>query len=116
MGGVLLDGTGDIAFSSPKESLIDMVRTRLKADLDGWRLYRIGADLERRIGDAVDAELEIAIRRQATTCLQKQLLPPGSFTVKTVATGSQVDLYVYVNEELIATANINRQTGGVRIV
>ncbi len=116
MGGTLLDGNGDIAMASPKESLVDMVRTRLKADLDGWQLYRIGADLERRVGDAVNAELELAIRRQVSTSLQKQLLPPGSFNIKTVATGQQVDLYVYVNEELLATANINRQTGAVRIV
>ena len=53
IGGIFLDGAGDIAVTDPttNESLIDMVVTRLKAKLDGWQLYRIGADLERRLGD-----------------------------------------------------------------
>jgi hypothetical protein len=116
LGGTLLDGNGDLAMASPRESLIDMVRTRLKADLDGWQLYRIGADLATNIGFAIEDEMEITIRRQIYNSLQKQLLPPGSFTVKTVPFGSQIDVYVYVNNELISTVLVNKQSGTARVV
>jgi hypothetical protein len=116
-GGVLLDGTGDIAMASPRESLLDMVRTRLKADLDGWKLYQIGADLDRRIGDAITPEMEVAIRRQIQTALQKQFLNIGEFKVTTVDVGGgQIDVYVHVMNELISTLEIHKDTGTVRIV
>ena len=48
-GGVLLDAIGDIAvYDTPMDSIQNMVRTRIKADLDGWQLYQIGADLRSR--------------------------------------------------------------------
>jgi hypothetical protein len=43
-GGVLLDATGDISFTTtPWECMVAMVNTRLKAAVNGWKLYPIGA-------------------------------------------------------------------------
>lgn len=112
----MLDGNGDIAMATPRESLIDMVRTRLQADLNGWKLYQIGADLDRRLGDAVTSEMEVSIRRQVQASLTKNFLAPGQFQVTTVAMGGQIDVFVYVQDELVATLQINREAGTVRIV
>lgn len=116
-GGVLLDGSGDIAMASPQESLYDMVRTRLKAALDGWKLYQIGADLERRLGDAITQELEISIRRQCQASLLKEFLLPGQFTITTVNVGGgHIDVYVHVLSELITTLRVDREAGTVKVV
>jgi hypothetical protein len=116
-GGVLLDGSGDIAMASPQESLYDMVRTRLKADLDGWKLYQIGADLERRLGDAVTPELEVTIRRQIQASLQKEFLVSGQFAVTTLDLGGgHMDVYVHVLNELVATVQVDRESGTVKVV
>jgi hypothetical protein len=116
LGGVLLDGNGDIAMATPQESVVDMVRTRLKADLNGWKLYQIGADLKQQLGDAVTAELEISIRRRVQSALTNQFLAPNQFTVTTRAVGGLIDIYVHVLDELVATVQVNRETGLSRIV
>lgn len=115
MGGVLLDGSGDIASSSPRESMFDMIRTRLKADLDGWKLYRIGADLASLIGETRDEEMEVTVRRQINNSLANQLMPPGSFTIKTVPLGNEIRAYVYVNQDLVTTVSINTQNASVNL-
>jgi len=67
-GGVLLDGNGDIALcDSALESVRDIVRSRLKADLNGWQLYPIGADLQSQIGEMAPDELESAVQRLVRT-------------------------------------------------
>ena len=73
-GGILLDGTGDIALTSDgtPESLLDIVRTRLKTTLNGWKLYRIGADLETFLGELIDPELELSIARQVQAVTVKK--------------------------------------------
>src|SRR5271170_2096560 len=83
-GDLILAG-GDIGTTDPTTlaSIQDMVRTRLKASLHGWQLYAIGADLQKRLGDTMTAELNTTLRRQVNRSLTNQFLPSGSFTVKT---------------------------------
>lgn len=112
-GGLLLDSTGDIALSSAdgSESLRDMVRTRLKAALTGWQLYDIGADLDRRVGDVIDEELELSLQRQVERSLSGDLLPSGSFQVETLAESGRIHILVYVQKQLIAQTTV---TAGVQ--
>jgi hypothetical protein len=109
-GGILLDGTGDIALTSGDgvESLYDMVRTRLKAALSGWKLYPIGAGLQDFIGQGMDAnmELELDIKRQVSRSLMFEFLPKGSFQLETLSMPGQINLYVYLSGELLAMATI----------
>lgn len=110
-GDLILSG-GDIATTDPSslDSLKDMVRSRLKAALDGWQLYSIGADLHARLGDTVDAELNITLRRQINQSLTNQFLPRGSFNVQSFTDRGVVNLFVYLNQSLIASATLNPQT------
>ena len=117
-GGILLDGNGDIAVTSPDslESVQDIVRTRLKAAFDGWKMYKIGADLQAFMGNTVNDELEVTLRRQVTQVLSKQFLPRGSFQVESLAEGSSVRIFVYLDESLITTATVQRdQPANVQI-
>lgn len=114
-GGVLLDGTGDLAFSSPTDSLYDMIRTRLKTDLDGWKLYRIGAGLKSLIGQVNDAEVQTEVSRRINASLSNQLLPPGALIVKIVPLGPIIQAYVYVNQALVSSVSINKQDGVFRV-
>lgn len=110
-GDLLLSG-GDLATDpTTLASIQDMVRTRLKAALDGWQLYSIGADLQARIGDTVNAELNITLRRQINQSLTNQFLPRGSFTVQSLTDNGIINLYVYVNQSLIANATLDPTTG-----
>lgn len=111
-GDLLLAG-GDIATTNPSTlaSLQDMVRTRLKAALNGWQLYSIGADLAARLGDTVDAELNITLRRQVNNALTNQFLPRGSFNVQSLQDFQTITIFVYLNQSLIASATVNPQTG-----
>jgi len=111
-GDLLLAG-GDIATTDPAtiQSLQDMVRTRIKASLNGWQLYPIGADLPARLGDTIDAELNITLRRQVNNSLTNQFLPRGSFTVTSLLDNETITIFVYVNQSLIASAVLNTQTG-----
>jgi hypothetical protein len=111
-GDLLLAG-GDLATTDPSTlaSIQDMVRTRLKAAIDGWQLYSIGADLAARLGDTIDAELNITLRRQVNNSLTNQLLPRGSFNVKSIADHGTITIFVYINQSLIASATLNPKTG-----
>lgn len=111
-GDVLLAG-GDIGTTDPTtlQSIQDMVRTRMKAALDGWQLYSIGADLQARLGDTIDQELNITLRRQVNQSLTNQFLPRGSFNVQSMTDNQTILIFVYINQSLIATATLNPQTG-----
>lgn len=111
-GGLLLDGTGDIASTqSPMETAIDMVRTRLKATLKAWKLYQIGAGLDTFIGNSSSAEAETAIQRQVLGALSKNYLPSGTFDVRTLRLGGTIQVYVYISDKLIAQAEVPLQAG-----
>lgn len=109
-GGLLLDTTGDIALTEPsgRQSLQDMIVTRLKAAIDGWQLYNIGSDLRSAMGNIVSEEIEVTLQRQVTQSLTNQFLNKGDFTVQTLADGDLITVYVYVNSSLIATALVQQ--------
>src|ERR1035441_5937615 len=109
-GGILLDGSGDIACTDPStmESTVDVVRSRLKAALHGWKLYDIGADLQARVGDIIAPELEIALQRQVYNSLTNSFLPRGSFTVETLSFGDIVRVLVFISQTLVAQATVSR--------
>lgn len=111
-GDLLLSG-GDISTTDPATlaSLQDMVRTRLKAALTGWQLYSIGADLQARLGDTIDQELNIILRRQVNNSLTNQFLPRGSFNVQSLTDNGMITIFVYLNQSLIASAVLNPTTG-----
>ncbi|MGC1582150.1 MAG: hypothetical protein WA766_11735 [Candidatus Acidiferrales bacterium] len=115
-GDILLAG-GDIATTDPTTlaSLQDMVRTRLKASLHGWQLYPIGADLQARLGDTINAELNTTLRRQVNRSLTNQFLPNGSFIVKSLTDNGLITIFVYLNQSLIAAATLNPATGAQSI-
>lgn len=108
-GGVLLDGSGDFALSSAdgRESLYDMIRSRLKAAVNGWRLYQIGAGLQDYIGRTVDLETELAIKRSVARALQLDFLQQGTFQVETIAVADIITIFVYLNAQLVAQATLN---------
>lgn len=107
-GDILLSG-GDLATTDPSTlaSIQDMVRTRLKATLTGWQLYTIGADLQSLLGNVIDAELNITLRRQVNNTLTNQFLPRGSFSVQTLYDNGILQIFVYINQSLIATAALS---------
>jgi hypothetical protein len=106
-GGILLDGNGDIATTlNSLEELESMTATRLKAAVDGWKQYAIGAGLEAFQGQPVNTNTELSIQRAVTSALTRQFLPSGSFTVQTLAVGSTVEIYVYLNQTLITSTAI----------
>lgn len=106
-GGILLDGSGDVATTlTSMEELETMVATRLKAAVDGWKLYTIGAGLEAFPGLPVNANTELSIQRAVTSSLTRQFLSAGSFTVQTLAVGNSIELYVYLNQTLLTTTTV----------
>lgn len=108
-GGILLDSTGDIATcSNLEESVLDIIRSRLKAKLWGWKLYSIGADLELRIGDMVNPELELQIQRQVVDALTKSFLARNDFQVRTFAFGDRVLVTVLRNQQPVYQIQLQR--------
>ena len=108
-GGVLMDGTGDIAITLTSiEELETMVATRLKAAINGWKLYLIGANLDAFIGSSVgiNQNTALAIQRQVIASLTNQLLPAGSFTVQTIVLGNEIQVLVYLGPSLVATQTV----------
>jgi hypothetical protein len=106
-GGLLLDGTGDIATTlSPIEELETMVETRLKTSANGWQLYQIGADLQSFIGSTISPDLLLTIERQVQSVLTRQFLPAGTFTVNAINSGQAIEVYVFLADQLIATFEI----------
>jgi hypothetical protein len=107
-GGVLIDGTGDLACTveSTLDSTVDVVRSRLKAALNGWKLYAVGADLQAGVGQAIGPELELTLERQVTQSLSDGFLASSSFQVQTLATSGQVLVLVYLSGQLIVQAAV----------
>ena len=112
-GGLLIDGTGDIACTSEStiDSAVDIVRSRLKAALNGWKLYAMGADLQAGVGEAVGPELELTLKRQVTQSLSDGFLPRGSFQVETLSMGGLIRVLVYLNGQMVVQAAV--APGGV---
>lgn len=106
-GGLLLDGNGDLAVTSGMETVISMVRTRLKAAVDGYKLYRIGAGLDDFPGSTSDVEAEIAIRRRVMQAISNGYIPTNTFTVTTLRLGGEIQVYIYLKDQLIASATVN---------
>ena len=88
-----------------------MVRTRLRARLQGWQLYRIGADLATLPGKTCDATLELLAQRLVTSALSNSFLPSGSFRVQTTRSGGKLDIYVYLSNSLLAQAALDTTSG-----
>lgn len=114
-GGLLLDGSGDIASTSTgMETIISMARTRLKATTNAWQQYQIGAGLDSFVGSTPNAATQTAIQKQVAASISG-LLPASMFTVSTLLLGTQIQVYVYIANQLIATAtvptNVNPQQG-----
>lgn len=106
-GGVMVDGTGDISFSTPNQELIDMVYTRVKASTEGWQLYTLGANLDARIGCLITPTLCTKLQTQVSNSLS-DILTAGSYQVQTLATGNTVDLFVIVNSTAILTVTVTQ--------
>jgi hypothetical protein len=83
-----------------------MAMTRLKAAVDAWKLYAIGAGLDDFIGSPVNANTELSIQRAVTASLSRDFLPSGSFTVQTLAIGSTIEVYVYIKQTLLASTTV----------
>lgn len=113
-GGLLLDGSGDIALTgSSLETIIAMTRTRLKAAIDGWQAYPgMGAGLEAFRGSTSDAATETNIQRAVLSAISTGFLPASMFTVNTLRIYGQIQVYVFINQQLIATASVATNTGG----
>jgi hypothetical protein len=106
-GGILLDGTGDVATTlNSIEELDSMISTRLKAAVNGWKLYAIGAGLDVFPGNPVNNNTELSIQRAVTASLTRQFLPSGSFTVQTLAIGNTIEIYVYVSGTLVTSTSV----------
>lgn len=106
-GGILLDGNGDIATTlNSLEELESMIQTRLKAAVNGWKQYAIGAGLDVFQGQPVNTNTELSIQRAVTSSLIRQFLPSGSFQVQTIAIGSTIEIYVYINKTLITSTSL----------
>jgi hypothetical protein len=107
-GGVLIDGTGDLACTveSTIDSTVDVVRSRLKAALNGWKLYAVGANLQAGVGQAIGPELELTLERQVTQSLSDGFLASSSFQVQTLATTGKVLVLVYLSGQLIVQAAV----------
>ena len=105
----MIDGTGDIACTddSTMDSVVDIVRSRLKAALNGWKLYAIGADLQSAVGQAIDPELELTLQRQVTQSLSDGFLSQSQFQVTTLVTGSKILVLVYLDSQLIVQAAVS---------
>lgn len=106
-GGTLLDGTGDLAMGNAEDSMKDMIRTRIRAALNGYKLYAIGADLKRELGNANIAERETRIQQKVSSALTRGFLNPTAFSVETLAAGESLQIFVYVFQQLMVTATLD---------
>ena len=108
-GGIYLDPSGDIAVTpaATLDSVRDIVQSRLKAALHGWKLYSIGADLEARIGEVADPEFTLSLQRQVSDALSNGFLPANAFQVKVLTYRTRVEVLVYVQNTLLANVTLN---------
>lgn len=106
-GGLLLDGTGDISFTANGlETIVSMVRSRLKAAVDGYKLYTIGCGLDSFRGSTSDADTEAAIIRQVQSQLTTGFLPTAALTVNSLVLGEEIQVFVFLQNQLIATTTV----------
>lgn len=103
-GGIIMSPSGDIALSPPTKGTQQIIYSRLKAALNGWKQYIIGANLQAFHGTVVDEDLENDIQQSVANALSTQFLPSGSFEVTTLAAGGSVTIYVFINSTLAAQA------------
>jgi phage baseplate assembly protein W len=116
-GGLLLDGTGDLASTDDVGvSVVDITRSRLKAALNGWKLYAFGADLQSLVGETVNPEIEVTLQRQVYTALTDNFLPRAAVTVTTLAYGDTIRVLVYLSQTLLAQAVIANSTKEVTVL
>jgi len=110
MGGVLMDGSGDLALTqTATEELSTMAATRVKGSTNAWKLYPgICANLDSYTGSSVgiNQNTELSIQRSTSASLTNQFLPSGSFTVQTLTLGDEVQVLVYLGQLLIATTSV----------
>jgi hypothetical protein len=110
MGGMLMDGAGDLGLTqTATEELSTMAATRVKGDTNAWKLYPgICANLDSYIGSPVgiNQDTELAIQRSTSASLTNQFLPAGSFVVATVTLGNEVQVLVYLGQTLVATTSV----------
>lgn len=106
-GGILRDGSGDIANTlNSLEEMESMVASRVKAAVDGWKLYPIGAGLDSFQGSPVNQNTELSLQRAVIASLTRQFLPAGSFTVQTISVGGTIELYVYIQKTLVFQSTV----------
>jgi hypothetical protein len=110
-GGMLLDGTGDIAFTtSDFTDVLSMIATRLKADLGAWQSYpTIGANLKSLLGNVASQEINASAQKLISTSLTNQFLSQGDFVVKTILVGKLLNIYVYerITSALILSTTVS---------
>lgn len=108
-GGLMLDGNGDIAFTSTSlETVISMTRTRLKAATNAWQSYPgMGAGLEAFRGNTSNSEIELTIKRTVLSAISNNFLPSSVFTVNTLRVYGRIIVYVFLNNQFIASSSIS---------
>lgn len=115
-GGMLMDGTGDIAYTvDALESKQDITRSRLRAALDGFQLYPIGAGLNKALGQANSNEVEVVLKRRTVATLTNGFMPSGSFTVRTLRLGDAMTVFVYNQDTLLASATVSAPANSLEV-
>lgn len=112
-GGILLDGTGDIAITDPTthDDIMAIVRSRLAASLNGFQLYSIGADLENVIGTTYPSETGVEIQRQIIQSLSGDgFVSKKALAVQTILVGTTLQVLVYLNGSLLTQASVSNVT------
>lgn len=111
-GDLLLDGSGDIASTEDRRvSNIDMIQSRVKAALNGWKLYAIGADLQTLIGNTQSQEIELRAKQLITTALTKSFLSASQFKIQTISDGTTLKILVYLQDQLVVFATVDPNQG-----
>ena len=108
LGGLLLDGSGDLASTTGDTADVQSIgASRLNAATDGWKLYTFGANLQSVLGQTVSQEVETALQRAAVQSLTSDgFLDGGAIDVVVLGAGSQTLVLVYLHNQLIAQAGI----------
>jgi len=80
--------TGDIAFGTSRSRPLQLVYSRLKAALTGWKaICDLALIYNPFAGIVIDNTSQLAIQKNITLALSNQFLPNGSFQVQTTASG-----------------------------
>jgi len=101
-GGVLSDYTGDIAFGTSDQGTLQLVYSRLKAALTGWKAnMRLALIYNHLPGIVIDNTSQLAIQKNITLAFIKSI----SFQMdhsksKLQLSGNEIDIYVFLNSGL----------------